>query len=186
MSKVFDAILVLGIDQRFEHYKYRVRKAASLYCQGLAERVIFSGRCWGRLKPKPKQTEAGLMKRYAIQLGVPSSAIITEKRSLNTIGNFYFTRKLILNKLTVRKLLIVTHRNHFAKAKFLSKKILGPRYICKFVEDNPKVSKLVKEHTTLKEFKRLFAGLSSINDGDLIAIRELLWETSFYKNYREI
>ncbi len=74
--KKYDVILVLGIGFiKFEYIK-RVKKAAKLYFQGVAPKIIFTGRWWGGLKYTPKITEAKLMTSEAMKLGVPKKDIL--------------------------------------------------------------------------------------------------------------
>ena len=71
------------------------RRAAELYHQGLAPKVLFTGGL-GRntlgLLPEP---EAERFARVAMECGVPEADIIREDRSANTADNIRFTKKLL-------------------------------------------------------------------------------------------
>jgi uncharacterized SAM-binding protein YcdF (DUF218 family) len=88
-----DCIFVLcSNDTRVAEY------AAELYLKGDAETVIFSGGA-GRLTQELfERTEAETFAQIALDLGVPSSAIITETRATNTGENIQFTAKLLKDK----------------------------------------------------------------------------------------
>lgn len=60
--------------------------AARLYHRGVAPKIIVSG---GSFMPQAgvATTEAEAMRRFLIDLGVPSEAIVSEGKSLNTIQN---------------------------------------------------------------------------------------------------
>lgn len=63
----------------------RVRWAAFLYHQGIADHLLFSGSAvytpW---------VEARVMKLYAEQLGVPPDRILTEEVSMHSVENLYY------------------------------------------------------------------------------------------------
>lgn len=71
------------------------KRAAELYHQGLAERVLFTGGL-GRntlgILPEPEAVRFG---RVAMEAGVPESAILIEDQSTNTAENILFTRKML-------------------------------------------------------------------------------------------
>lgn len=71
------------------------RRAAELYHQGLAPKVLFTGGL-GRntlgLLPEP---EAVRFARVAVECGVPEDTILIEDKSSNTAENILFTRKLL-------------------------------------------------------------------------------------------
>ena len=73
----------------------RVWYAAKLYHRGVARRIIVSG---GSLLAKnggPATTEAEAMRRFLVDLGVPSEAIVSEGNSLNTLENIRNLRAMV-------------------------------------------------------------------------------------------
>lgn len=175
----YDAILVLGTSVKISLFKERVEKAKWLYDLGVSKRIIFCGRWWGGLVKRPDTTEADAMAKYALSVGIPRSAIKLEKRSLNTIGNFYFS-KTILESASIKKIVIVTHRSHMPKAKFLARKILGSAYIMSFRESGT-IGIEGFGHCGLEQTKTHF---ESIKDADDAAITKLLQGHPFYSRYR--
>ena len=182
-TRSFDAILVLGVSIKKSLFRKRVEKAASLYHQGVAPKIIFSGRFWGGFKKYPNAVEAKLMKKYALELGVPSKDIFTEERSLNTAGNFYFTKQEILRPKNIKRLIVITRPDHFSKSKYLAKKILGPLYHLKWVGDGTKIKKDFVGHLKVSDIKKFF---DQIKDGDDKAIAILLRKHPHYSRYRII
>lgn len=71
------------------------RRAAELYFQGYAPRILFTGGL-GRntlgLLPEP---EAERFARVAMACGVPENAILKEDKSTNTAENILFTKKML-------------------------------------------------------------------------------------------
>lgn len=177
--KRYDAILVLGTSVKKSQFRERVEKAKALYDSGVAKRIIFCGRWWGGLAKRPHTTEADAMAKYARSLGIPRSIIILEKRSLNTIGNFYFS-KTLLESANLKRLVIVTHRSHMPKAKFLARKILGGAYIMSFHESGS-IGIEGFGHSGLEQTKTHF---ESISDADDASITKLLQAHPFYSRYR--
>lgn len=74
------------------------RRAAELYHQGYAERILFTGGL-GRntlgILPEP---EAVRFARVAVECGVPEAAILREEQSTNTKENIIFTRELLMRR----------------------------------------------------------------------------------------
>lgn len=70
-------------------------RAAELYHQGWAERVLFTGGLGRNTLGRMSGTEAERFAAIAMEAGVPASAILLEKRSTNTAENILFTRQLL-------------------------------------------------------------------------------------------
>ena len=71
------------------------RRAAELYCQGYAPKVLLTGglgRNTAGLLPEP---EAVRFARVAMDCGVPEEDILLETESTNTAENILFTRRLL-------------------------------------------------------------------------------------------
>ncbi|CAN5835548.1 hypothetical protein BH23GEM8_BH23GEM8_09600 [soil metagenome] len=127
-----DAIVVLGggVD---EHgclpavARTRVRRAVELFEQGIAPRIILSGRC-GLSQEAPEITEASAMADHAGELGVPHEALLLEEESRDTLGNAYFTRERHLAPNGWRAVRVVTSDFHLSRAAWVFRKILGAGY----------------------------------------------------------
>ena len=89
----------------------RVRTGCALYRQGLAPRIILSG---GPAGGKAHETEA--MRRYALKLGVPDSAILLDKRGLSTHETVRNTIPMF-RQLGARRVLAVSHFYHLPRIK---------------------------------------------------------------------
>lgn len=76
------------------------RRAAELYHQGVAPKVLFTGGLGRNTVGLLPESEADRFARVAIECGVPDCDIIREDKSTNTAENIIFTRKL-LEKLGV-------------------------------------------------------------------------------------
>ena len=71
------------------------RRAAELYRQGLAPKVLFTGGLGRNTLGLLPETEADRFARVAMECGVPAEAIIREDKSTNTTENIRFTRALL-------------------------------------------------------------------------------------------
>jgi uncharacterized SAM-binding protein YcdF (DUF218 family) len=90
----------------------RVWYAAQLYHRGVARRIIVSG---GSLLAKnggPATSEAEAMRRFLIDLGVPSEAIVSEGNSLNTLENIRNVRQMVGDA----RVALVTSAYHMPRA----------------------------------------------------------------------
>lgn len=94
----------------------RVWYAAQLYHRGLASRIIVSG---GTFMAKgPATTEAEAMRRFLVDLGVPTDAIVSEGASLNTIENIRNVRQLVGDG----RVALVTSGFHMPRALSIARK----------------------------------------------------------------
>ena len=71
------------------------RRAAELYLQGYAPKILFTGGLGRNTVGLLPESEADRFARVAMGCGVPDEAIIREDRSTNTAENILFTRKLL-------------------------------------------------------------------------------------------
>lgn len=89
----------------------RVTEAVSLYKNGWAEQLIFSGAAQDKTGP----SNAEAMKEQAIKNGVPAAAILIEETSVNTQENALNTRALI-NNHNLHRVILVTSAYHQRRA----------------------------------------------------------------------
>ena len=135
-----DALIVLGYSNDTSHpvVRARVEHAVKLYQQGLAGQVIMSGCCSEKLDIRPKTTEAAAMADYAIDLGLPPSVILLEEESVDTLGNFCFTRKEYLEPCSWYHVGFVSTPWHTYRSEYLAEVVLGPEFeITGYASDHP-------------------------------------------------
>lgn len=124
----YDAIVVLGggvtpavppylMDPDLADAADRVWYAAQLYHRGVARRIIVSGGSLSPLKAGPATTEAEAMRRFLVDLGVPSEAIISEGDSMNTIENIRNVRRMVGEA----RVALVTSASHMPRALKLAR-----------------------------------------------------------------
>ncbi len=120
-------------------------------------------------------TEAAIMKKYAIALGVDPQRILLEDKSRDTLANATFTKKDYLAPRQLRNLMIVTSSFHIPRAEYLFRKVLGPDYTITFVSAGGEVKpeRLTKEERSLAFGKAL---LDTATDGDDDEIRRRMGE----------
>ncbi len=132
-KKTYDAIIVLGggVDEQGNIPDWvvsRVKESVRLLKEGVAPRVIMSGK-WGYMaKYTPPRTEAAAMKAVAIASGAAPDAILLEESSLDTLGNAYFCKKLFLEPSGWHHVLVLATDHHAPRAEYLFRKVLGPAY----------------------------------------------------------
>ena len=71
------------------------RRAAELYHQGLAPKILFTGGLGRNTLGLLPETEAARFARVAMECGVPEQDIIREDKSTNTAENILFTKQLL-------------------------------------------------------------------------------------------
>ena len=71
------------------------RRAAELYLQGIAPKILFTGGLGRNTEGLLPEPEAVRIARVAMECGVPEADIILEDKSKNTADNILFTRSLL-------------------------------------------------------------------------------------------
>jgi uncharacterized SAM-binding protein YcdF (DUF218 family) len=119
-TQLADAIVVIGGDHKPE----RMQRAVELFRQGFAPIVVISAGT-RVLEGEEKIPEAEVMRRQAINLGLPTNVILVEDNSQSTYENAKFT-KPILEQLAAQKVLLVTSAFHSRRAKRIFQDVLEP------------------------------------------------------------
>ena len=92
-SDVFDAVIVPGFpyfkDGNNDVLKMRILWAKALYDMGKAKHIIFTGSA-----VSTEYKEALVMKKIAIDLGVPDSVIFLELKAEHSTENIYYSMKI--------------------------------------------------------------------------------------------
>lgn len=180
----YDSILVLGRgiyeDGSIpDSAKATIKKAVELYKQGLAPRIIFSGKWSYKIDYTPPFTEAEAMANYAKSLGLPDKAVVLEKDSYNTTLNVYNVKKQILEPNNWYRVVLISLDPIYKRAFNDLKKMLGPNYQCKLVIvdfkfPEEKYQKLKEdEESKFKIVEEFYAGIA---DGDDQAIYDRVIE----------
>lgn len=116
-----DAIVVIGGDHKPE----RIRRAVELFQQGYAPIVIISAGT--RVQEGGDDLpEAEVMRRQAIALGLPETALRIEAQSQSTFQNAYYTAA-ISQAHQFTSILLVTSTYHSRRAGRIFKEVFGPR-----------------------------------------------------------
>jgi uncharacterized SAM-binding protein YcdF (DUF218 family) len=100
----------------------RAQKAAQLYLQGEANKILFSG----GFNSRKDISEARFMSELAMKAGVPSKDIILEEQSTRTLENADLS-KGIIDREGFSSLIVVTSPWHIRRAKFLFEKAMPGR-----------------------------------------------------------
>ena len=126
-------------------------------------------------------SEAEVMRRYCIANGVPDDEAILEPRSLDTVGNALFTRRIVDSIKSVEAIYVVSSCYHTERIKYIFGMCYGDEYNLNFdhchFSENPKPPE--KERASLARARDFFA---EIRPGDADAIEEKLFaEHDLYK-----
>lgn len=182
MTNRYDAIIVLGggVDEQGNippNVGLRVSAATKLLKDGLAPRIIMSGK-WGySITYAPPCTEAAAMKASAVEQGANPDAILVEETSMDSVGNAYFCKVQLLAPNNWHRVLIATADHHIERAKYLFHKILGPDYTIAMYPVAVALTDEVRAQRAEHHAKSLALAhefLDPITDGDDAAIWKLL------------
>jgi len=179
-----DAIIVLGTTVNDDGSlplpaRQRVERAAWVYAQGVAPRLIFSGQCGLSRDGPPACSEASAMAAYARSLGVPPHVVLLEEESRDTIGNAYFVARRFLEPNDWSTVRVVTSDFHVPRTAWVFERILGPAYDVSF---SPATSELdanviaarARAEADITTF--LMEWIGTVEAGDREAVERLIWE----------
>lgn len=114
------------------------RRAAELYCQGYASKVLFTGglgRNTAGLLPEP---EAVRFARVAMACGVPEADILLEPDSTNTAENILFTRRLLEERGIPHSHILGVHQPFMERRIFAAMGVYWPEP--RFTVTSPQVT----------------------------------------------
>ena len=112
-----DVILLPGYLPDTEMLRLRCEKAAELYRQGYAEKILVSG----GVTVVGMKSEAESAKKTLLHMGVPNEDILLEERAQNTWENFLYA-KPILQENGFSSVLVVTSDYHLLRCMYTARK----------------------------------------------------------------
>lgn len=118
-ENTFDCILVLGAGVKADGtpsdmLRDRLEVGIELYGLGASDRLLMSGD-----HMQPDYDEVGVMKRYAMDAGIPSEHVFLDHAGLSTYDSLYRAAKLY----GAKKILIVTQEYHLYRALYIAKSL---------------------------------------------------------------
>ena len=164
-----DVLIVLGYsnDESDPVFQARVNKAAQLMADGMAPQLLLSGCCSDKLDIRPKLTEAVAMRDYIIELGVPPGVIMLEEESVDTMGNFYYTKTKYLESCSWYNVGFVSTPWHTFRSEYLARMILGPDYDVTGYASQPPNGWTDADHTRSEQYNRDMLALAKRQLGDI-------------------
>ena len=114
----YDCVLVLGAgiwgDQPSPMLADRLDQGIALYETGASPKLLMSGD-----HSREDYNEVGVMKRYAIERGVPSQDVFMDHAGFSTYESLYRAKEIF----QVKKLVIVTQRYHLYRALYIAQRL---------------------------------------------------------------
>ena len=181
-AAVTDALVVLGRGVADDGLppliaRTRVEKAVSLFDQGVAPWIVFTGlRSLMTEAPQPV-SEAAAMAAYAESLGVPRDAILLEEAARDTVGNAYFVWKQFMLPRDWWSIRVVTSDFHIPRCAWVFQKILGDAYDVAFSAASSErfASTLVFRARAERDVAAFLAEwMAGIRDGDVGAVERFI------------
>jgi uncharacterized SAM-binding protein YcdF (DUF218 family) len=174
-------ILVLGnrlISENI-HLELKARMDAALSLRRLLldtkpYNKIFMLLSGGASNPNVASSEAEVMKAYCIENNIPQYEIILETKSLDTIGNAVFSRRIVDMIKDIDVIYVVSSCYHMERATFIFEMCFGDKYKlnfnnCNIIQNSNFVE---KERKGLIQSHNFFAG---IEPGDILSIEARLF-----------
>lgn len=182
MGKRPDAIIILGGGTDGSrtpvlYTKERLEAFAKLKERYAGMPVVLSGGWSWWIKERPRYTEADVMERFLLGEGWPKRLLYRERRSRDTVGNFYHAKQIVKRHGNWRRLLVVTSRGHAYRCRWLAKRIFGPNYSFGFLSVPSRLPSFSPEKRERYErwlISRYRRMLGTAKDGDDRAVLELL------------
>jgi uncharacterized SAM-binding protein YcdF (DUF218 family) len=127
-----DAILALC-----SHDTVVAERAAQLFLEGWAPRLIFAGGLGVITKQFWSEPEADQFARIAIGMGVPENSILTENRSTNTGENVLFTRRMLAERRLDLRTFIVVQKPYMERRAYATFRKVWPE--AEVIVTSPKI-----------------------------------------------
>ena len=114
-----DCLLVLGAgiinnERPTLMLKDRLDKSIELYKKGVSKKIIMSGD-----HSKKNHDEVGIMKKYAIERGVPSEDIFMDHAGFCTYDSIYRSKEIF----GANRIIIVTQKYHLYRSIYIANKL---------------------------------------------------------------
>lgn len=186
-----DLVIVPGLQlddnwQLKQDLKNRLNKVIKLYTANPSIKIIVSGGysiAFDWLGIKPRVLECNMMKQYLVDNGVSPRHIIREPKAKDSIGNVYYSKKIVCKHPFAKNILVVCATQHQPRVKFLFNKFFGTEYCVEYLtvkanESNDKVLSEEKEISDAKEF------LKKVGTGYENDFKNQLYNSKFYQKSR--
>lgn len=187
----YDAIVVLGSQPDFRTWKFpsyaytSLDRAYELLLQNKAPYIALSG------DHSVKYDDEGIVQpfrecdrqeEYLLSLGCPSTAILKEGESRDTISNIYYLKNLIFKPHNIKNILIVTTDFRIPRVSFICAKVLGSDYRVSFetVDYQPENAYKDEEHTLIKQKEFL----ADMRDGDDAWLKDKFYNSPMYQYWK--
>lgn len=107
----------------------RLDIALSVFQETESQYLILSG---GRSNPEVRSSEAELMLSYVVSKGISQSQVILDEKSLDTIGNGYFSCLIVERNPEIKEIWIVSSCYHMPRVAFIFQHCFGENYLLHF------------------------------------------------------
>jgi vancomycin permeability regulator SanA len=142
-----------------------------------AEYLLFSG---AQTNEEVPAAECEVMRDYAVREGVPEEQILLDRDARDTVGNGYFSRRLVdgLDE-SVETVYVVSSCYHMDRATFVFEQCFEPDYevVGDRCYDDPAAPDPEDEEASFDQARRFF---DPISPGDVEAIRRRFDEAHVY------
>ncbi len=120
-------------------------RAAELYHQGYAPKILFTGGLGRNTKDMWTEPEAQRFARIAISAGVPRDAILIEDRSTNTAENILFTKEMLSDQQIHQ--IIGIHKPFMERRLHAAMGVYWPEMKCIITSPQVSIEEYVRQST---------------------------------------
>lgn len=134
-----------------------------------ADFLILSG---GRSNTAISVAECEVMKQYSLEQGIDPLYIIEECNSLDTIGNAFFTKKIVEKIRGITEIYCISSCYHMDRVNYIFSKCYGPQYSFNFSNCFITPGDLKHEQKSMQQSNLFFKNIQS---GDTEEIQKRLY-----------
>lgn len=136
------------------------RRAAELYHQGYAPKVLFTGGLGRNTTGLFTEAEAQRFAAIARELGVPEGDILIEDKSANTKENIHFTRALLEQTKTPHGTILGVHKPYMERRIYAAMEVYWPEQ--RFTVTSPRLTLEEALSDSLRQGMKLEETVSTI------------------------
>ena len=167
---MYDSMIILShemdVDGKLSEISLsRLKMGFNMYFQKKSKKIITTG--WD-YRTDSDLFISNVYKTNLMDLGVPSKSIFTETNSRDTVGDAFFSKKIVL-KYNWFRLLIITSDYHLLRAKIIFEFIYGDKFKLDFigVKSSNSFSSETKEKNSLDSFNSTFSKIKQADDKEI-------------------
>ena len=128
--------------------------------------------------------ESEVMREYLLKNGILAKDILIETQSLDTVGNIYYSSKVLEGIENVENIIIITSSYHISRVSWLVKKIM-PEYSVKVIWSDVENHNDYHEEKVINLYEQLFNTCKNKEEIFALLCKYLPWYSDNPKRTKE-